>query len=77
MSGAVAVNGEGGARDDVGCCCWDSSQLTPPTATAPVPDDGPSGQEKTPVRKPGVTSKFLHNSNTIMRINSPSIFDDR
>lgn len=48
VSGAVAVNGEGGAREGVGCCCCDNSELTPPTATAPVPDDDPSAPEKTP-----------------------------
>lgn len=51
VSGAVAVNGEGGASEGVGCCCWDNSELAPPTATAPVPDDDPSAPEKTPVEK--------------------------
>lgn len=47
-SGVVAGNGEGGAREGVGCCCCDNSELAPPTATAPVPDDDPSAPEKTP-----------------------------
>lgn len=51
VSGAVAVNGEGGASEGVGCCCCDNSELAPPTATAPVPDDDPSAPEKTPVEK--------------------------
>lgn len=51
VSGAVAVNGEGGAREGVGCCCCDNSELAPPTATAPVPDDDPSAPEKTPAEK--------------------------
>ncbi len=49
VSGAVAVNGEGGASEGVGCGCWDNSELAPPTATTPVPDDDPSAPEKTPV----------------------------
>lgn len=48
FSGAVAVNGEGGAREGVGCCCCDNSELAPPMATAPVPDEDPSATEKTP-----------------------------
>jgi len=51
LSGAVAVNGEGGAREGVGCCCCDNSELAPPMATAPVPDDDPSATEKTPVER--------------------------
>lgn len=51
VSGAVAVNGEGGAREGVGCCCCDNSEPAPPTATAPVPDNDPSAPEKTPVDK--------------------------
>lgn len=50
VSGAVAVNGEGGAREGVGCCCCDNSELAPPTATAPVPDKDPSAPEKTPAK---------------------------
>lgn len=50
LSGAVAVNGEGGAREGVGCGCCDNSELAPPMATTPLPDDEPS-PEKTPVRK--------------------------
>ena len=52
VSGAVAVNGEGGAREGVGCCCCDNSEPAPPTAAAPVPDDEPSAPEKTPVEIP-------------------------
>lgn len=55
VSGAVAVNGEGGASEGVGCCCWDNSEPATPTATAPVADDDPSTPEKTPVEKPEVT----------------------
>lgn len=51
QSGAVAVKGEGGAREGVGCCCCDNSALTPPMATAAVPDDDPSAAEKTPVER--------------------------
>lgn len=51
VSGAVAVNGEGGASEGTGCCCCDNSELAPPTATTPVPDDDPSAPEKTPVDK--------------------------
>lgn len=51
LSGAVAVNGEGGAREGVGCCCCDNSALAPPMATAAVPDDDPSAAEKTPVER--------------------------
>lgn len=50
LSGAVAVNGEGGAREGVGCCCCDNSEPAPPMVTTPLPDDEPS-PEKTPVRK--------------------------
>lgn len=48
VSGAVAVNGEGGASEGVGCCCCDNSEPAPPAAMAPVPDDDPSAPEKTP-----------------------------
>lgn len=48
QSGAVAVKGEGGTREGVGCCCCDNSALAPPMATAAVPDDDPSAAEKTP-----------------------------
>lgn len=48
VSGAVAVNGEGGGREGVGCCCWDNSELDTPMVTAPVPVDDPSAPEKTP-----------------------------
>lgn len=52
VSGAVAVKGEGGASDGVGCCCcWDRSEPAPPMVTAPVPDDDPSVVEKTPAEK--------------------------
>lgn len=51
FSGAVAVNGEGGAREGMGCCCCDNSELAPPMATVPVLDDDPSATEKTPVER--------------------------
>lgn len=51
LSGAAAVNGEGGAREGVVCCCCDNSALAPPMATAAVPDDDPSAAEKTPVER--------------------------
>lgn len=53
VSGAVAVNGEGGAREGVVCCCCCCcviSELAPPTMADPGPDDEPSTAEKTPVR---------------------------
>lgn len=59
VSGAVAVNGEGGAREGVGCCCCDNSELGPPTATAPVPDDEPSAPEKTPAEKKNIA--YIYN----------------
>lgn len=42
VSGAVAVKGEGGAREGAVC-----SEEAPPTA----PDEGPSTEEKTPVEE--------------------------
>lgn len=48
VSGAVAVKGEGVAREGVACCCWDISELAPPIVTAPDPEDDPSIPEKTP-----------------------------
>lgn len=48
VSGAVAVKGEGVAREGVACCCWDISELAPPMVTAPDPEDDPSVPEKTP-----------------------------
>lgn len=58
VSGAVAVNGEGEAREGVGCCCCDNSETAPPTATAPVPDVDPSEPEKTPVMKSEI--RYIH-----------------
>lgn len=55
VRGAVAVKGEGGASEGVGCCCWDNSEPAPPMVTAPVPDDDPSEPEKTPVEKAEIT----------------------
>lgn len=49
VRGAVAVNGEGGASEGVGCCCCDNSEPAPPTATTPVAVDDPSAPEETPV----------------------------
>lgn len=49
LRGAAAVKGEGGAREGVGCCCCDNSDVAPPTGTTPVPIDDPSAAEKTPV----------------------------
>lgn len=61
VSGAVAVNGEGGASEGVGCCCWDNSELAPPTTTVPVPEDVPSAPEKTPVEKSEITDDVMVN----------------
>lgn len=49
VSGAVAVKGEGGARESAACCCWDMSETAAPMVPAPAPDVGPSAPEKTPV----------------------------
>lgn len=51
VSGAVAVKGEGGARESAVCCCCDISELAAPMVTAPAPDVDPSVPEKTPVIK--------------------------
>lgn len=51
VSGAVAVKGEGGARESAACCCWDISEAAAPMVMAPAPDVGPSVPEKTPVSK--------------------------
>lgn len=61
VSGAVAVKGEGGAREGVACCCWDISEVDPPMVTAPDPDDDPSVPEKTPVIKLATTSSATPN----------------
>lgn len=55
VSGAVAVKGEGGAREGATWCCWDISELAPPMVTAPGPDDDPSVPENTPVIKMNIT----------------------
>lgn len=61
VNGAVAVNGEGGAREGVGCCCCcDDSELAPPMATVPAPDDDPSAPEKTPVENHSQHLSILH-----------------
>lgn len=51
VNGAVAVNGEGGASEGMGCCCCDNSEQTPPMVATPAPNDDPSAPEKTPVEK--------------------------
>jgi len=51
VSGAVAMNGEGGAREGAGVGCWDNSELVPPMAPSPVTDDDdgdPSALQNTP-----------------------------
>lgn len=48
VSGAVAVKGEGVAREGAACCCWDISEPAPPMLMAPDPEDDPSVPEKTP-----------------------------
>lgn len=55
MSGAVAVKGEGGAREGATWCCWDISELAPPMVTAPGPADDPSVPENTPAMKINIT----------------------
>lgn len=62
VSGAVAVKGEGGAREGAACCCWDISELAPPMVTAPAPDDDPSVPEKTPGIKEAKTSLPIPNA---------------
>lgn len=62
MSGAVAVKGEGGARESVACCCWDISELAAPMVTAPAPDVDPSVPEKTPVIKSATTTLPIRNA---------------
>lgn len=62
VSGAVAVKGEGGARESVACCCWDISELAAPMVTAPAPDVDPSAPEKTPVIKSAMATLPLRNA---------------
>lgn len=62
VSGAVAVKGEGGARESAACCCWDISELAAPMVTAPAPDDDPSVPEKTPVIKSATTTLPILNA---------------
>lgn len=61
VSGAVAVKGEGGARESA-ACCWDISELAAPMVTAPAPDDDPSVPEKTPVIKSATTTLPILNA---------------
>lgn len=51
VCGAVAVKGEGGARERAACCCCVISELAAPMVTTPVPDVDPSVPEKTPAIK--------------------------
>ena len=48
VRGAVAIKGEGGAREGAGVCCWANSELAPPMAPSPVTDVDPSPMENTP-----------------------------
>lgn len=57
VSGAVAVKGEGGARESAACCCcWDISELAAPMVMAPAPDVGPSVPENTPAIRSATTT---------------------
>lgn len=56
VSGAVAVKGEGGARESAACCCWDSSEAVAPMVTVTAPDVEPSVAEKTPAIKSARTA---------------------
>lgn len=60
LRGAAAVKGEGGAREGVGCCCCDNSDVAPPTGTTPAPNDDPSAAEKTPVETNVNVRMFLN-----------------
>jgi hypothetical protein len=51
VRGAVAIKGEGGAREGAGVCCWAKSELAPPMAPSPVTDDNPSPMENAPERQ--------------------------